>query len=110
MEFGRFFSKLTVNLLRISTSQILLWYARVHFGFNGKVVHLKKLDDQNGQWSKQSIYRTRVNNGRGLYSKNIFWPMIAANNRERLLIKKYFSANNIPMLKIKESSYYLKFG
>ena len=35
-------------------------------------------------------YRTRANKGRGLYSKNIFWPMIAANNRERLLIKNYF--------------------
>jgi hypothetical protein len=28
-----------------------------------------------------------------LYSKNVFWPMIAANNRERLLIKNYFPVN-----------------
>ena len=42
------------------------------------------------------MYRTRANKGRGLYTKNIFWTMIAANNQERLLIKNYFSANNVP--------------
>ena len=36
-------------------------------------------------------YRTRANKGRGLYSKNIFWPILAANNRERLLFKNCFS-------------------
>ena len=36
-------------------------------------------------------YRTRANKGRGLYSKNIFWAIIAANNQERLLFENYFS-------------------
>ena len=36
-------------------------------------------------------YRTRTNKGRGLYSKNIFSLILAANNRERLLFEKYFS-------------------
>ena len=42
-------------------------------------------------------YHTRANKGRGLYSENIFWPMIAANNRERLVTKNYFPSNNVPM-------------
>ena len=40
-------------------------------------------------------YHTRANKGRGLYSKNILWPVIAANNRERLLIKNYFPDYNV---------------
>ena len=47
---------------------------------------------------KGNEYRTRANKGRGLYSKNIFWLMIAANNQERLLIKKYYLDINVPML------------
>ena len=38
-----------------------------------------------------SLYRTRANKGRGLYSKNIFWAILAANNQERLLFENYFS-------------------
>ena len=35
-------------------------------------------------------YRTRANKGRGLYSKKIFRLILAANYRERLLLKNYF--------------------
>ena len=38
-----------------------------------------------------AIYRTRANKGRGLYSKNIFWAIIAAINQERLLFENHFS-------------------
>ena len=35
-------------------------------------------------------YRTRANKGRGLYSKNVFWAIIAAINQERLLFENHF--------------------
>ena len=38
-----------------------------------------------------TTYRTRANKGRGLYSKNIFWAIIAAINQERLLFENNFS-------------------
>ena len=36
-------------------------------------------------------YRTGANKGRGLYSKKIFWAILAANNQERLIFENYFS-------------------
>ena len=37
-----------------------------------------------------NAYRTRANKRRGLYSKNIFWAIIAAINQERLLFENNF--------------------
>ena len=37
------------------------------------------------------IYISTANKGRGLYSKNIFWAIIAAINQERLLFEINFS-------------------
>ena len=37
------------------------------------------------------LYRTRANKGRSLYTKNIFWAILAANNQERLIFENYFS-------------------
>ena len=38
----------------------------------------------------KSLYCTRAHNGRGFYSKIIFWLLGAANIQELLLFKKYF--------------------
>ena len=35
-------------------------------------------------------YCTRANKGRALYSKNIFWLILRANNRERPLFENYY--------------------
>ena len=57
--------------------------------FSGlKIASFQKSFDLESKF--QTAYRNRVNNGRGLYSKIIFWPLAAACNQERLQFKKYF--------------------
>ena len=48
-------------------------------------------------------YRTRANKERGLYSKNIFWAILEANNQERLLFENHFSHQFSPYMQIRDN-------
>ena len=61
------------------------------------------------KYSAKSNYHTRANKGRRWYSKNIFWPMVAANNWERLLIKNYLSTNEVYQSLFLKHSNHLEF-